>query len=377
MKTLYGKSKTGKVLVWSIWVEGDSFIVKHGQLDGKMQTKRTKATAKNIGKSNETTPEQQAIVEMEAKYALQKKKGYYETKVEALNHVEFSPMKLANYDDHSTKITFPCGVQNKLDGMRYMVRKDGSGLSKQGEIISMPKHIQDDINLLIAELGTSFKGLDGEIYTGNQHRGGLSLQKIISAFRKENKDTASLQYWIYNIPDSTKTFSQRLEMLKYIQTIINSLGLRNLKVVDTTICSGIYEVDLLFNRAIEDKEEGIVIHNLKAEYEFGSRSYNSQKRKPRQDAEARVVGVTVDKNGQGVLDCVAVNGKQEGAEFKCLMRKDADLHINYRLYENAVQLVGKHISYQYENLTDSIPPKPAKPVGIALREVDQAGNPLF
>ena len=84
MNTLYSKDSKGELRVWSIYTEGAEVVVKHGKLGGKVQEKRYTAEAKNQGKANETTPEQQAILEAEAKYVKQLKSGYFADKDEAL-----------------------------------------------------------------------------------------------------------------------------------------------------------------------------------------------------------------------------------------------------------------------------------------------------
>ena len=49
------------------------------------------------------------------------------------------------------------------------------------------------------------------------------------------------------------------------------------------------------------------------------------------------------------------------------MKKDADEQVNYRLFENACNLVGKTVEYEYEALSlDSVP---LKPTGSRMREV--------
>ena len=60
---MYGVDKTLEVKEWSVWTEDDTVVVEWGKLDGKKQTKKTVCKAKNVGRSNETTPEQQAISE--------------------------------------------------------------------------------------------------------------------------------------------------------------------------------------------------------------------------------------------------------------------------------------------------------------------------
>ena len=49
------------------------------------------------------------------------------------------------------------------------------------------------------------------------------------------------------------------------------------------------------------------------------------------------------------------------------MRKDADPEINYRKYSNALLLIGKAITYEYEELSDK--GIPTKPVAVGVREM--------
>ena len=49
------------------------------------------------------------------------------------------------------------------------------------------------------------------------------------------------------------------------------------------------------------------------------------------------------------------------------MRKDADPEVSYRKYSNALLLIGKAITYEYEELSDK--GVPTKPVSVALREM--------
>ena len=370
LPVLYGKSSSGALLFWECFTEDNVITIRHGQLGGKVQEKQTVCKGKNIGKSNETTDNQQADLEATAKWVKQKKKGYYETKEEALDHVEFTPMKLASWKDQSHKITYPCYVQPKLDGQRYMVSVDGSGLSKQGESIFLPKHIQSDVDKIKNYLGDRFKGLDGEIYAGIAKKGGLSLQRIISAFRKPNEDTHLLKYYVYDIPDSTECFSQRVEVMTEILTFIKDNNLQNVKVVFHDYALGKDEVNLYAKGYNDEGYEGGVVRNAKGKYEFGKRSYDAQKVKFRQTTEAKVLSVEEDKNSQGLLTCQLENG----VIFKCLMLKESDPEINLRLYENAVNIVGKHIEVEFEEYSDvkndTTGGVPTKPVGLRLREVD-------
>ena len=76
--TLYARSSTGKTKVWRIWAEeikqGALIITEYGYEDSD-EMQRAAVTireGKNVGRSNETTPYEQACAEAEAKW--QKKK---------------------------------------------------------------------------------------------------------------------------------------------------------------------------------------------------------------------------------------------------------------------------------------------------------------
>ena len=77
LETLYKTTATGAIQTWRVDVESDFYTVTHGQQGGKLQTKTTFCTAKNIGKANETTPAQQALIEATALHTKQiERKGY-------------------------------------------------------------------------------------------------------------------------------------------------------------------------------------------------------------------------------------------------------------------------------------------------------------
>lgn len=56
-------TRKGRPQVWECWVEGDRYFTRHGLLDGKMQETSKKGKHKNKGRSNELTPEQDALAE--------------------------------------------------------------------------------------------------------------------------------------------------------------------------------------------------------------------------------------------------------------------------------------------------------------------------
>lgn len=369
MKTLYSKQGE-KLRVWNVWTEGPTVVVSHGQQGGKISEKRYDASPKNEGRANATTAEQQALVEAEAKYVKQLKSGYYVTEEEAMSHIDFTPMKAQNSDDHRDKLKFPCYLQPKLNGQRLMIDKNGAAWSKQGESLTLPSHWEG-----VEQVAKLVGGLDGEVYAGLESQGGLSLQKVISAFRKPNTDTSKLKLFVYDIPTTGRSYKERDNTLYVVESLAKENLFSSIVVVQALLVNSFEEALKATRQFVLLGYEGGILRNLDGEYEFGKRSYDLQKLKFREDAEARVVSVQIDKNKNGVLLCEAVNGEQTGVQFECLMRKDSHETVNYREYSNAVTLIGKTITYQYEELSDKL--VPTKPVGIALREVLPNGEGRF
>ena len=371
--TLYGKTSSGKLQIWEVFTEGNAITTRHGQLGGKIQEKTTYATAKNVGKANETSPERQAELEAEAKLTKQLDRGYFRTKEEALNFKDTSPMKAQNFNDFEHKIKYNCYVQPKLNGMRFkLTKRDGLfvGESKAGLDSPVPPHWVYGLKLLDA-YGFLDNGLDGEIYAGLVSEGGLSLQEIISAYRKYNENTHKLEYHVYDIPIEGETFDQRavrLGNLYYKILILEKEGTKlPIKVVWTGLVERPEEANRIYQYLVDQGYEGMMYRNAGGVYEFGSRSYDLLKRKAFVDFEAEVLSVEKDNNGCGVLTCKTINGKHIGSQFKVLMRIDAD-EVNYRDYNNALALVGKTVTVEADEYSDS--GTPTKPRGTRVRNVN-------
>lgn len=364
MTILYTK-QGNKLRQWQCFADGAEVVVIHGQVGGKQVEKRYTAEPKNRGRANATTAEEQALLEAEAKVVKQLKSGYSKTKEEAEAFVSFFPMKAQNYLDYAHKVKYPCYVQPKLDGQRLMIDKDGNAWSKQGEPLELPKHWNG-----VREFAIKCGGLDGEVYAGLPSSGGLSLQEIISAFRKENANTRKLKYYIYDVPNDKAEFKERKDMLFHTPNIPDIVVI----VSTRTIESG-EEGDSYFNYCVGMGFEGVVYRNTEGVYEFDKRSYNLIKRKKREDAEARILSVESDKNEDGVVAAELVNGVNVGKVFKCLFRKDAHDSFNLRKYSVVKDFVGGTFTVEFEAYSDD--GVPLKPVGKCLRQVDENGNPLI
>ena len=357
--TLYGKDSGGNIKEWTVYTNGAVVTVAHGRMGGKITTKSYTAEAKNVGRSNETTPEQQAESEAMAKWTKQLKRGYYQTVEEAEAHVAFTPMKCQDYKDFPHKVKFPGYAQYKLNGLRSMINEDGECLSKAGEVYKLPEHWKRIPEFIQNDFGYP---LDGEVFAG---LGIMSLQVINGAWKKYKQGiTEQLGYYVYDIPVPDLPFKKRIEFLRDLAEMIVDAGLEDLiHVVHSEYIENQEQLDTFYAKALLEKAEGIVYRNEDGKYEFGKRSYDVIKRKPRGTMEVKVLSAISDKNGDGVLTAIT----KDGTLVDFLMRKDSHETINYRKYENAVTLIESFVEIEYEELSDK--GVPTKPVGVRLREM--------
>ena len=77
--TLYKRDTKGKIRQWTIHAQGNKFWTEGGLVDMKMNVaKPTSCHSKNLGQTNETSPEAQAQLEAQAKWDINLDKEYFE-----------------------------------------------------------------------------------------------------------------------------------------------------------------------------------------------------------------------------------------------------------------------------------------------------------
>ena len=166
LNTLYKKSSTGAILEWSIEIEGNQYRTRSGQVDGAITiTEWTTAEGKNISRSNETSPEEQAVLEAKAKYQKQIDRGYSAkiamAKEERKIQDSVSPMLAKDFKDRKKYITFPVLSQPKYDGIRCVLSKDWCR-SRNGKDHVAVDHIREIAKSLFDKYPDLI--FDGELY---------------------------------------------------------------------------------------------------------------------------------------------------------------------------------------------------------------------
>jgi len=262
---LYKYTTKGAIQQWQIVVDGDKFYTIEGIKDGKLTTsKPTICIGKNIGKKNETTPEQQALAEATSKHKGKLDKSYNEVLTEKKNY--FEPMLAETYGEVSVskpkrRVGVEWGkyrvfVQPKLDGLRSD-SQNNTLTSRNGKPFTSCPHLYQNTTQL-----------DGELYT---HSYNDDFNKIVSLIRSgkdltdEQKEEAKvMEFWAYDYPSVKGVFSVRYEALKkWFSTQNNS----SIKLVPTYEVHSHKEVLEYHKKFLKEGYEGTIIRTDTAEYQ--------------------------------------------------------------------------------------------------------------
>ena len=358
MTTLFKPAKTGATQQWSIEVQGNSFICTYGQLGGKMQTQVTKCEPKNIGRANETTPEQQAILEAEALVTKKLKSGYsYE--ISDTPSVSL-PMKVKSYQDQLHNVRFPCYSSAKLNGVNAIYKRTEEQLtiySRGGEVYPAIQHLESLVHELMDLTGSH--ELNGELYIHNQH-----LQDIQSAVKKPNELSPSLSFCVFDIADSSLPFGARTSLMHTSWDTLDTTIKSTVSVIYSVLCHSHEDIEEHYNECINFGYEGTVIKNATALYQHNVRSSDMFKYKKTLSAEFLISNYNLDKNGLPVFVM-----KCDAGEFKAKPVGTKEFWAKF----NPTDYLGKYATIEYETLSrDGIP---LKPIFISLRSMDSEGNP--
>lgn len=356
MKTLYKQTKTGAIQQWTISTIRNKIHIEWGQVGGAQQLSVKTCVAKNVGRSNATTPVKQAILEMESLIKKQKDKGYVENIKTAAAEVKLLPMLAHEYKVNAyskkSNMKFPFYVQPKLDGVRALFTGDAL-MSRKGKdydvahLITELKRLKMPADLI----------LDGEIYVH-----GKNLQKISSLVKRVQPASKELEFHIYDVIDLKNkgaTYEERLEILNTKVKLTDKT--KHLKLVETKKVNK--EENLLMFDAIyrEKGYEGTILRATDLLYEINQRSRKLLKLKQFRDAEFKIVGV---KEGVGKFVGCAI--------FQCITNKKKTFDVvspgtleeKQDYYRNSAEYIGGLLRVKYFDLTEDKIPR--FPVGIAV-----------
>lgn len=337
------------------------YTTTHGQEGGAMQETTVKVTVgKNLGKSNETTPYEQACAEAQSKWTYKKdRKGYAENK--PVKVAAIRPMLAKSYEKEKKKVKFPCRYQPKLDGMRCVAQKlDGKVTlySRQAKAIDTLPHI---VSILEARMEDG-EICDGELYI---HSKQVTFQTLLSWIKRAQPDSVRVQYHIYDMI-STKSYDYRFDRMC---ELVAHQGQGIIKTVYTDWAVNFDDVQAKLAEQIGRGYEGIMLRVGDCAYKSGGRSSQLLKVKNFQDMEFEIVGAE-ENIGKHAGQCTLICQTDEGATFGVKpMGTDAQRR-QYWTDWKAGKLKGKLLTVKFFEWTTSTPAVPRFPVGVAIRDYD-------
>jgi len=350
-KPLYKRATNGKINQWTVEVEDNKFRTIAGYSDGiQTTTKWTVCDGKNIGKKNETSPNQQAEAETEALYRKRKEVGYFENINECDNSVYFQPMLAKDWNDEKHKVKFPIYSQPKLDGIRCIVKKDGMW-SRNGKLIIAAPHIFEILKPLF-EINPSLI-FDGELYADKFAN---DFNKICSLIKKTKptsddllESQISIQYHIYDLPSYNVVFTERYKHLSKILKNYNP----SIVVVKTDQVDNMNDLSGYYEDYINEGYEGQILR-VDKEYQ-NKRSKYLLKHKTFVDEEYTILDVEEGfGNKKGMVGSFVFKTK-EGTIFNSSPKFNWEECT--RLWNERDTLIGKSATVKYFNLTPSGVPR--------------------
>jgi len=357
---LYKRDVLGKILTWTVEVDQDKYRTISGYIDGVQSTSEwTTCYAKNIGKKNETTPDQQALLEAQAMHKKKKEGGRFENIEDIDNPIFFKPMLANKWEDRKDKVTYPLFSQPKLDGIRCIIRADGMWSRNGKPIISAP-HIYRSIQHLFEENPDLV--LDGELYADKFAN---DFNKICSLVKKTKPTMAdlaesakSIEYHIYDLPSYDDVFLFRYLKLSELQISYCC------KLVPTITCSDEDTIQFYYNQYVEQGYEGQMLRTNE-KYE-SKRSNTLLKHKSFIDEEYTILDVHEGKGDREGMVGHMVFANKDGRTFHSNVK--ANWEELTEMWRNRNSLIGKEATIKYFNLTpDGIP---RFPYVIAIRDYE-------
>ena len=350
-KKIYKQDSKGRTRMLHIYTEGADLIQESGLIDGQLVRHKSTCIAKNVGKANETTAEEQALAEANSKVMNKMSTGYFHTIEDAEDHEVLLPMLAKDYKKESHKVEYPCFAQPKLDGMRALGYTDKLISRKGKEILNMD-HILEELAKMKLDVP-----LDGELYAH-----GRSFQENMRLIKKYRPtETEEIKYHVYDYAATDLSFQERLITLHKMTGIFGPF--KYIELVPTMTIIDERQLKILHGKALRMGYEGTIVRWGDAGYKSKSRSSNLLKYKDFQDLACLIVDVipSVKRPEQGQFICEFT---EKNVEFGCGMKFSHKERED--ILTNATDYIGKTAEIRFfEYSEDGIPRFPVC-VGIRL-----------
>lgn len=375
-QTIYKKDTTGKIRFITVENQGIEIVQTSGVVGtDKPVEARKAAKPKNVGRANETTAEEQALKECEALIVDKLTKGYFNTIEEAQTEEVILPMLAKDFFKEEKKIPVnEMLIQEfKLDGIRLLidiqvVNNKVKLITRQGKELTTVPHVIAEAKGLLAQLeleGIDRLILDGELYAGTNH----TFQECMSLIKKEQPGQEILQYVVYDIVDTTKTYGERKH---FISEFFNTEEYHCYPKNKRTICASPWVIDTKDNirqhyeYAMSQGYEGLMVKRLSGKYKINGRSSELLKYKEFFDIQLPLLDVIPTDADPEKGQFVFAYETAENGILKCGMKfSDAECK---EFLKNKDKYIGQTVEIRYfeETETGSLRFPVAHAVGFRL-----------
>jgi ATP-dependent DNA ligase len=374
--TMYQTGAKGETRVWNIRVnihdenpEHAIITRSHGVLDGKMnEVSRIITTGKNIGKSNETTPYEQAILEAKSVAKKKSDEGYSETIEERGVLPVVLPMLAHDWNKVKKTPNVPLYVQPKIDGVRMIaVRGDDDTVvltTRKGKPIVSMEHIAV---FLRNHMPKNFV-LDGELFSYEK-----TFEEITGIVRrntpKKGEEDASLaiKFHVFDafvLGKESMPFVERSKLLDPFRAIVDDST--PLVIVDTKYITTREQIDDVHHTYTGEGHEGTMYRTPSGPYKIRLRSRDLLKRKDFETEEYKIV------------DAVEADGKDKGTVIWVCETEEGGTRFNVRSrgtlsqrgiwWDEREEHIGKMLTVRFQNLSEFGVPR--FPVGLTFRDYE-------
>lgn len=396
---LISKDSKGKIRVVNISYDWDKdlngYVIRRftSQYGGKITTQPIILVdkGKGIGKARRTVSEQ-AKLEYDSRVNKYMDKGYKKLpksidlytkeELDALLPEEttdsegnLKPMLAKDFHDVATSVLEKQWwyASRKIDGVRcLMFVKDGEiHTSSRGgkNYDNSTYHITCNPKLKKFMLDNPTLILDGELYVH-----GYSLQTLsgLARLKKETDKCDELQYYIYDVVDTNKTFEERLEILDHIKDGLQldfdpnktfEDGDLQIQMVPHVKVEGWVQIKKTHDSYVKEGFEGAVIRRPDKKYGVNKRTNDMVKVKEYQDGEFKIIGFS---EGLRPEDMVFVCVTEDGKEFEAKPVGPRELKHEY--LERIDEIIGKMATVKYFSFSDG--GTPTQPVLKCIRDYE-------
>lgn len=352
MTSLYKKDSKGKLRVLNIYTEGADLVQSAGLLDGNLVTNRKTCKPKNVGKSNESTAEEQALSEMQSKIAEKLKEDYFMTVAEAETSLVILPMLAKDFKDYGHRINWLTNivyVQPKLDGMRALAvcGPNASLTSRTGSPIDTCEHILADLR----KLPEGFI-LDGELYAH-----GKSFQDNMRLIKKYRpNETEEVKFHNYDMVGDD-AFSDRLDVI----TLCWDTPCEHIELVQSMRITSAEQLAVAHSLNLKEGFEGSIVRWGSEGYKINARSEHLLKYKDFKDIALPIIDIVPSEArpewGQPIYE---LNGKR----FSSGMKFSHDERKHWLMFKD--HYIGRTAEIRFFEYTDDGLPRFPVTVGIRL-----------